>query len=90
MEVVQASSAVVSKLLHTTQAWTAAAYHSRPLPWPVYQSLPVAGLGVLDTQAALYTLRTSLDTDEVCTMIIMICSWSLPIPRGLLEGNCTS
>lgn len=36
----------------------------RPLLWPVWQTLPVAGLDVLHTQQVLYNLRRALPEGE--------------------------
>lgn len=72
MELVHSGHAALAKLISATAKWTDTAARSRPLVWPTYNSLPVAGLDVLTAQTVLYTLKTSLPTDQVQLLTIIL------------------
>lgn len=65
MQLIHNSKAAVHKAAAVTARLVKIAARKRPLLWPVWQTLPVAGLDVPAAQSVLYTLRRGLPEEEV-------------------------
>jgi hypothetical protein len=86
MHLLHNSKAVVHEAAALTARAVKAAARKRPLLWPTWQTLPVAGLDVPVAQSVLYSLRKTLAGDEeVCNA----CSVLMSSQCGRCSAECS-
>lgn len=79
MNLLHNSKAAVHKAASVAVKVAHKAARKRPLLWPVWQTLPVAGLDVSHTQAVLYNLRRALPEGEEVCLGVRLCVLTQPV-----------
>lgn len=74
MHLIDNSKAAVQKAAAVAVRVAKVASRRRPLLWPAWQSLPVAGIDAPAAQSVLYALRRGLPGDDVSSCV----SWQQP------------